>query len=437
MSAGLATLTAMSAIAYQAVTPVRRFGALGDSLWVLRQASVLFGRHWPVLISASLGGVAAHGLLLEAAIRASGINSIAGLLVLVLAPISTLTALVFMLRAIRVSLPYLSSADSSSGVDGSGERRRGLLDFIGSVAVPYLAIYAAYGYMKDDFSTFAYEVWRVEPIHTMDRLPFSPSVGLASVVVVAIALRFLLGRLPQGRSFAWATALGAYVEVIWVGTLVMGVNMTHHAFDDWFGEREVSTWVQSALDRLPGTQLAGLLSGWAHVLYDNADTVFLAPVAWLTMGAVVYGRQVAERKLTDERLLTAAARRINRMPVLRSVSGTVTSELQRRFGELLGSIRLLGKAGLRPMLLFCVVFVLVQSADSGLWELERLLIGPHDLNDFWWPASYLLSPINTALRYVLLICLLGAATDRILRAQEEADSAKARAGQLSTTNFGS
>jgi hypothetical protein len=436
MSAGLATLTAMSAIAYQAVTPARRFGALGDSLWVLRQAGVLFGRHWPVLISASLGGVAAHGLLLEAAIRASGINSIAGLLVLVLAPISTLTALVFMLRAIRVSLPYLSSADSSSGVDGSGERRRGLLDFIGRVAVPYLAIYAAYGYMKDDFSTFAYEVWRVEPIHTMDRLPFSPSLGLTSIVVVAVALRFLLGRLSGSLSFAW-TALGTYVEVIWVGTLAMGLTSARHAFDDWFDAREVSTWWQGALDHLPGTQLAALLGGWAHVLYENAELVFVAPVAWLIMGAVVYGREVPESKLTDERLLTAAARRIKRMPVLGAVSGTLSSELQRRFGELLGSIRLLGKAGLRPMLLFCVVFVLVQSADAGLWELERLLIGPHDLNDFWWPASYLLSPINTALRYVLLICLLGAATDRILRAQEEADSAKARADQLNKTYSGS
>ena len=437
MSAGLATLTAMSAIAYQAVTPARRFAALADSVWVLRQAGVLFGRHWPVLISASLGGVAAHGLLLEAAIRASGIHSIAGLLVLVLAPISTLTALVFMLRAIRVSLPYLSSSDSSSGADGSGERRRELLDFIGSVAVPYLAIYAAYGYMKDDFSTFAYEVWRVEPIHTMDRLPFSPSVGLASVVVVAIALRFLLGRLPRRRSFAWATAVGAYVEVIWVGTLVMGVNLTRHAFDDWFGEREVSTWVQSALDRLPGTQLASLLSGWAHVLYENAELVFVAPAAWLIMGAVVYGRKVEEPKLTDERLLTAAARRITRMPVLKTVSGTLSSEMQRRFGELLGSIRLLGKLGLRPMVLFCVVFILVQSADDGLWEIERLLIGPHELNDFWMPASYLLSPINTAVRYVLLICLLGAATDRILRAENDADAAKARADQLNTTYSGS
>jgi len=433
MSAGLATLTAMSAITYEADVRSRRFAALADSLGVLRQAGVVFGRHWPVLISVSLGGVAAHGLLMEAAIRASAIHASVGLLVLVLVPISTLTALVLMLRAVRVSLPHLSSSD----VEGDGGRQRGILEFLGSVAVPYLAIYAAYGYMKDDYATFSYEVWRVEPFVTLERLPFSPSVGVISVVVVAVALRFLLGRLPGGRKFAWASALGAYVEVIWVGTVVMGVNAAHHAFDDWFGERQASTWLATALDKLPGTHLATLLDSWLSLLYENIDIVILAPIAWLTMGAVVYGRELAEPKLTDERLLTAAARRMTRIPVVRTVSGTLSAEMQKRFGPLLGGVRLLGKAGLRPMLLFCVVFLLVQSATAGLWEIERLIIGPQDLGKVWMPASYLLSPINTAVQYVLLICLLGAATDRILRSREEADAARARSDQLNTMYSGS
>jgi hypothetical protein len=423
VSAGLVTLTAMSAIAYEAdAAPARRYAALADSLWVVRQAGVVFGRHWPVLMSLALAGVAAHGLLLEAAVRASAIHSVVGLLVLVLAPIATLTSLVLMLRAVRTSLPYLSSSD----VEGTAEPRRGILEFLGSVAVPYLAIYAAYGYMKDDFSTFAYEVWRSDPFSTLNRLPFSPSVGLISVVVVAAALRFLLGKLPSGLSFAWAPALEVYAEVIWVGTVAMGLSLARSRFEDWFAAREVSVWVQAALDSLPGTQLAALLDEWIGVLWENANLVILAPIAWLIMGAVVYGRRLAEPNLTDERLLTATARRLTRMPVVKTVATPLSAELHRRFGPLLGGLRLLGKAGLRPMLLFCVVFILVQSADAGLWELERLLIGPHDLLKFWMPVSYLLSPINTAIRYVLLICLLGAATDRILRSREAADAATGR-----------
>ncbi|NUR46809.1 MAG: hypothetical protein HOV71_01615, partial [Hamadaea sp.] len=48
----------MSAIAYEAPR-ARKFAALADSLWVLRQAGVVFGRHWPVLITLALTGVAA------------------------------------------------------------------------------------------------------------------------------------------------------------------------------------------------------------------------------------------------------------------------------------------------------------------------------------------------------------------------------------------
>jgi hypothetical protein len=405
----------MSAIAYE-VPRARRFAALADSLWVLRQAGVVFGRHWPVLLTLALAGVAAHDLILVAAVKAALVNSALGLLTIVLAPIATLMSLIYMLRTIQISLPHLHSTSQADGP------RRGLLDFIGSVAVPYLAIYAAYGYMKQDFSRFAYEVWRNDPFSTLKHLPYNPTVGIILVVAVAMALRFFLGfvhgKVPGRPLAAGANALGAYVEVIWVGTVVMGVNLGRSKFDEWFGQRQVSTWTQAALDKLPGTQIASLLSDWAGVLWANADLVFLAPIAWLTMGAVVYGRNIEEPKLTDERILTAAARRITTMPVIKIVAAPINAELQKRFGPLLGGLRMLAKAGLRPMLLFCLVFILLQSADSGLWELERFLLGPHDLKEFWWPASYLLSPINEAIRSVLLICLLGAAIDRILRSRE-------------------
>ncbi|MEV0273171.1 hypothetical protein AB0H43_30715 [Hamadaea sp. NPDC050747] len=405
----------MSAIAYEAPR-ARKFAALADSLWVLRQAGVVFGRHWPVLITLALTGVAAHDLILEGAVRAALVDSTLGLVVIVLAPIATLTSLVYMLRVVRVSLPHLDSEPPA--IQGGAEPPPTMLDFIGSVAVPYLAIYSAYGYMKEDFTRFAYEVWRNDPFSTLDHLPFSPTVGIISVVAVAVVLRFLLGRLRRRRSLRWTAAIGAYVEVIWVATLVWGVNTAHNSFDDWFGQRQVGTWVHDALEKLPGTQIASVLSSWSGVLWENADLVFLAPIAWLTMGAVVYGRSIEEPKLTDERILTATARRMNTIPVVKSFANPLSAELHKRFGPLLGGLRMLARAGLRPMLLFCLVFVLLQSADAGLWELERLLIGPQDLQEVWWPVSYLLSPINTAIRFVLLICLLGAATDRILRSRE-------------------
>ncbi|NUT35043.1 MAG: hypothetical protein HOV79_18455 [Hamadaea sp.] len=422
----------MSAIVYEADVRSRRFAALGDSLWVLKQAAILFGRHWPVLATISFGGVAAHGLLIDAAVKAAQVHTTLGLMVLVLAPISTLTALVLMLRVVRQSLPYLGAGDPQTG------RRTNLLDFVGSVAVPYLAIYAAYGYMEADVSRFAYESWRATNFFdsALAPLPFSPTVSLIGVVVVAIVIRALITRsvpivgevVPMGgppaaggwRQHPIIKALGAYVEVIWVATLVMGLNRARNGFGGWFGEREVSTWLDRALAALPGTRIGEVIGEWLGIVWANLDIVILAPIAWLTMGAVVYGRRIEEHRLTDDELMTSAARRLQRTRGLRAVARPLTAEMHRRFGPLLGSLRLLARAGLRPMLLFCVVFVLVQISKAGMWELERFLIGPRDLNDFWVPASYMLSEVNAALNYVLLICLLGAATDRILQSRDNA-----------------
>ncbi|NUR69583.1 MAG: hypothetical protein HOU81_02065 [Hamadaea sp.] len=405
----------MSAIAYEAPR-TRRFAALTDSLWVVGRAGVVFGRHWPVLFTLALTGVAAHDLILLGAVKAALVNSTLGLLVLLLAPVATMISLVLMLRSVRVSLPHLRAA-AALETDGRS-RRLSLLECVGSIAVPYLAIYEAYGTMRDEFSQFAYEVWRNDPISTLDHLPFSPTAGVISVVVVAVALRFVLGKLTDRSAFGWLSPLGAYLEVVWVATVAWTVSLLRGNFDGWFGQRQVSVWWHQALDMLPGHQLGALLESWFATLWENVDLVILAPVAWLTMGAVVFGRNIEEPKLTDERILTATARRVSSLPVIRMFSGPVNTELNKRFGPLLGSLRMFAKAGLRPMLLFCLVFVLLEWATTGLWELERIIIGPQDLQKVWWGLSYLLSPINTTVRFVVLVCLLGAATDRILQSRE-------------------
>jgi hypothetical protein len=77
------------------------------------------------------------------------------------------------------------------------------------------------------------------------------------------------------------------------------------------------------------------------------------------------------------------------------------------------------------MLFFCISFLVAQTARDWLWEVERLLIGPRDLEEVWWPLSGPLSVLNDAVGVVLLAALLAAAVDRVLRLQPapSADSA--------------
>jgi hypothetical protein len=79
---------------------------------------------------------------------------------------------------------------------------------------------------------------------------------------------------------------------------------------------------------------------------------------------------------------------------------------------------LLIRAGLVPMLLFCLAFVAARTVANWLWELQRLLIGPEDLGGFWMPLSWPLSRLNDAAGHVVLVCLLAAAVDRALHASQ-------------------
>jgi hypothetical protein len=380
-----------------------------DSLGVLWRAVVLLGRHWPALLMISLFGSAAHGLLEWSAVRASRISSGLGMLVLVLVPIALLVTLVLMLRTLRPSLAYLTRV-ARTGQDD----RRDLMAVVASVAVPFLTIYTTYDYLKEDVSDFAYEVWRDSALENpLARLPFSPTIGVMSIVAIALTLRWLFNRVSTGFLRVVTVPLGAYVEVLWLCTVTMGATVIRGKGSDWLDNRQAGVWWHSFWDQLSDFfQPVRLV---LEAFWSNVDVVVFAPIAWLALGAVVYGRQLAERRMTDERLATGAMRWASRLPsgLSFAVSGA-GSVLYNRFAPLINGLRMLGRAGLRPMLIFCVAFVVLQLSPQGIWEIERALIGPHDLQKFWMPLSYLTVPVNSAIRWVLIVCLVAAATDRIL-----------------------
>jgi hypothetical protein len=173
---------------------------------------------------------------------------------------------------------------------------------------------------------------------------------------------------------------------------------------------------------------------WLGGLLGSADTVIAIPIAWLTIGAIVYGHEVATTPAERNAKVTQlVARRWIRLPrVVQRLLESARDSLRDRFGPLTTGLRVLTRAGVAPMLLFCLAFVLTQTAGTWLFELDRALIGPHDLNHFWMPVSDPLSVLNDAVGTVLIACLVGAAVDRVLSAQAaqapaaEADAASAR-----------
>ncbi|MEN3309504.1 MAG: hypothetical protein V7603_5706 [Micromonosporaceae bacterium] len=426
-------LTAVNEGAGRGIPPGARVGSLSavtgpesglrSTGAVLGRAALLLVRHWPVLLALSFAGLAARGLLLIAAVWVSKANGVLGFLVMVLVPITTLTALVLMLRTVRSSLPR-SSAAAGSGLS--------LLDHLGSVLVPFLAVYASYGYLKDDATQYFYQVLQAEvfsnaktftnpsQVDVAARLPFRITAVLIGVVVAAALLRWGLGRWKGAARRPWLGIIGAYLEVIWI---TLAAAMLLNRAKDWLTGRQAVRWVQ---DGVNGTMdHLGLFSHAAHSgtswlggLVGDAGTVIVVPVAWLTVGAVVYGHPIAPAPVSAHELFQRAARHWFRLPgPVRKVVAGGSASLRDRFGPLVHGLRLLARTGLRPMLLFCLAFLVVQSASEWLWEVERLLIGPRDLNSVWMPLSGPLSVVNDAIRTTLLVCLLGAAVEQVLRAQ--------------------
>jgi hypothetical protein len=390
-----------------------------DSLGVLWSAVVLLARHWPVLLTIALFGSAAHDLFRWLAVLASRADNGLGLLVLILVPLALLVSLVLMMRTLRPSLPYLNR--NAGGDAGS---RRGLITVIASVAVPFLAIYTTYDYLKEDVSTYTYEVWRdSDPGKTLSRLPFTPTISIVCIVAIGIGLRWLFNAFPVRLLRVVTAPLGAYLEVLWLSTLAIAGNSLRNFSTAWLDGRQAGVWWHTFWDGLNSyyDPVRTVLEAFWH----NFDVVVFAPIAWLALGAVVYGRQIPERRITDERLATAALRRAKALPGgLSFVAGGLTLGLYNRFAPLINSLRMLARAGLRPMLVFCIAFVVLQLTPQGVFEIERALIGPHDLERFWMPLSYVIAQINSAIRWMLIVCLVAAATDRLLESDAQTPPAE-------------
>lgn len=407
--------------------------ALSDAVAVLATAGRLIVRHWPVLVALCLAGFAARELAMRAAVRTSEVDGVLGFLVLVFAPLATLTALVLMLRVIRSSLPWLRLATAASNEQTviAGSRPYRLLNYLGSALVPFLAVYASYGYLKEDVGEYGYrvfaaaafgdaEIFSGKQIDVLSRLPFTFGATLAVAVLLAVALRWLLTRFAGRPRLGWLGVLGAYVEVLWITIVAWTLAEFQGTATKWAEGRRVVQWVKdtwsTVMDAIgPLAAPVRAATGWLGGVLGSVDAVLVVPLAWLAVGAVVYGHRVAPPPPESE-LVRQASRRWSVIPgPVRRVTGAVTADVRERFGPLVDGLRLVLRAGLAPMLLFCLAFLVAQTAGEWLWELERMLIGPRDINTVWRAVDGPLSLFNDLVSTVLLVCLLGAAIDRVLR----------------------
>ncbi|MBX6750751.1 MAG: hypothetical protein IRY85_13950 [Micromonosporaceae bacterium] len=381
---------------------------------LLATAARLWWRHWPVLFALCLFGIAAKHWLLQAGVWVSDFDATLGLVVFLTGPLVLMACLVLMLTVARGSSP--------TGNTGRATLADHLRQ-ITSLLIPFLGVYAALGLLRSDFSRYYYEVFVAEVLANPDvftnpgsvdvtsRLPLYGRMSLIAGLAVVVALRWLVPRWQDGRAWLVIAVVSAYLEMLWVGGLARQVGLG----GDWLEDRQVFVWLSTFWMKLANA--AGPAHGvvtWVGAQLANAETVLLAPVAWLLLGLVI-ARRAVDPSL-DGSADAPPPNWLATMPrPVQWLADGVRADLRTRFGPLANGVRLIVRVGLIPMALLCVLVPGLLAGSRWLWEIERLVIGPQDLWTRWAPLSYWLSPLNDAVAIVAVTCLVAAMVERVAR----------------------
>lgn len=410
-----------------------------DLVSVVSTAVRLWLGHWPILLTIALLGGAGRMAALWAAVELSGVSNTLGVAVLVFAPLCSITSIVLLLHVLRGSLPYLAAAGAvHAPVDPTTRRERQLIDMLASVLVPFLAVYASYGLLAEDsfryrnsiagkeFSENAAPLFGANGID-IDRFVFATGWVAAAIVLGAIAVRWGLARLEgRGRS-ARLGFVGAYVEVVWMMTLAAYLAASKDRAWAWVEGRRaidiVLSWWLDLLDLVgPAARPLDAAVTWVGGLLGELDDIVVVPIAWLTVGAIVYGHKLAAGPARPPR--GGRASRFDRLPapVRRwggELVGQLVGDVRARFSGLVSGIRRLAVAGLGPMLVFALAFLASARIEDGLQLLVRVWLGPQQV-DTWLAFSPHVDTVTRAIGLTITMCLLAAAVDRILGADRTA-----------------
>ena len=380
--------------------------------------------HWPQLIGLFLIGWTGRMAILWLATVVSDWSPTIAVLILPFAPLATLVSFVLMLRAMAPTLPAFSGM-----VEHMDRRERWTDDLtvVGQVLIPFLAVYASAGLLKEDSAVFLLDSSMDEYLNTaiqnldFGRADYAPGYTIIAFIVIALAVRKAITVLGLAKKhLAWA-GIAAYFEVLWIMTLARALTSQIENVTGWITSRRI---IAGLIDWWDGLFLAirewnsilgGVLDAITSVL-GNLGAVVVVPVAWLAIGAAVYGHQLHAKELAvpgHEEM----TRRIERVPnPVRRAVGHITEPVVSPVQSTLGAIRKVAVAGILPMMMFCVVFLVAAGLQSLTALGMRALIGPGPTL-----RQFALEPFATmaerGVYFVIVLALLAAAVNGIVLAQ--------------------
>lgn len=388
-------------------------------LGLLRTSWRLFAAHWWRLLAIASCAYVAHDLVMELALWAYRAGALPGFLVFSLVPLVPLIGTVLMLLVLR-------EHQHGGGVTG-------FVAAIGSVLIPFLVVYESQGDFLEDLSTFLnggfQQLWEEQAAEVLaggqsnfDQLNIDTSAPLVLAVVVAAFLLRAVGARFAGNDTLWQGGarrlrvplrmLVGYSEVVWIVIGASVVTTGLRGLHDWWQDRRVGRaledWWEGFIASFPSL---GAFGEWIvtaiGTLLDGAVSGLVAPLAWLTIGVVVYGLSAADSIAEDE-VVDAVSRseRLGRVtqrvnPAVITLAWRRIADPEGRFGALLGGIAMILRSRFVPVIVFCLLYTAISTWLPYLvWWLARTVLPRFDYRD--WLAAY--GPLQ-ALAQIAVLCL--------------------------------
>ncbi|MFI6321881.1 hypothetical protein ACIBG8_30405 [Nonomuraea sp. NPDC050556] len=348
-------------------------------------------------------GRVVHDLVLLCAVYVgdvAGPRKYLGFAVMSLAVLATLAAYVAMLRV-------LTPQTVDGAAEGQGRDRLGAV--IAHTLLPFIAFYGAWGLFAGDvqqYSILAQELFGVQQIKNLE---FDPLVVTSAIAAAAFGVRVAFEKAYERTRKALLGLLTTVFESMWMFFAVVSVEVFISARVDWVTSR--AAWV-GARDAV-GAVLGPVGDAVGLVLPEPKDAL-LMPLIWLTIAAVVYGRQMDSDAAA---VSSARAERVwNGVPApVRNAAEFVSRDLRGKYTPMLNGVRLVLRAGPIFFLGFCLCYVVLTVARDWAFIGVTRLAGPHDAD--WWTVWH--GPIKfgvTAVYEVLRISLLAAAFQLLAQA---------------------
>jgi len=330
----------------------------------------------------------------------------------------------------------------------------------GGMLISFLTVYSTHGLLKEDLAAFrraaTYDEYFNQGFEAdFSRVFIDDTAALIGLIVGTILLRKIIGYFALAEKGLGLSYLAAYLEVLWMTTVSVFLTNRLSAVQDWALSRRSLAPAHQAYEGLKTdvAEHSGVLGdawAWLTAQLPALNQLVTIPIAWLTLGAVIFGTTLAAKKAETskteaeqgeevpkgssisirKRMQTAAHNEAKHAvdEAIKPVAGPIKATLK--------GLRTLARAGLVPMTIFCIVFMLATSVELGVVELGRALIGPVDSKMVAEQALNYLLVVARAVYLLVVVCLIASGLDFFLRhsysPEDSADPAEEESAGVST-----